>query len=312
VARPNPSSALPWLPELVTNLAAFSGVGYLAAAYSVSRWLTKPTPGKPLRTPTDFGYSWEPLHCFTADKLRLVGWVVSPARPRGTVVLFHGVRQNRGNTLTRMAFLVAAGFRCVAFDHRAHGESDGRRTSFGYHERHDVAAVVELTRHLWPDEPLAVLGMSMGAAALCYAAEKTRECAAVILEGLYHDIATAFTNRLGTSYPPSFRRLARGVFWVTERRLAVSVEQLAPAEHVGRLTPAPVLLLAGGQDLHSTPVEAQRLHERCCQPCELWIVPGATHADILEIGGDMYRDRILAFLDRWCAPMQNLDRSVAA
>src|SRR5439155_1621518 len=215
------------------------------------------------------------------------------------------------NTLSRTAFLVAAGYRCVAFDHRAHGESNGRRTSFGFHERHDVIAILELTRHLWPDEPLAVLGMSMGAAALCFAAEKTRECAAVVLEGLYHDIVGAFINRLNTTYPPSFRRLARGVFWVTERRLNVRVDQLAPAEHIGRLAPAPVLLLTGAQDLHSTPAEAQRLYQRCREPRELWLVPAATHADVCETGGSLYQDRVLGFLERCCSSKPGRDSADA-
>src|SRR5207245_2525664 len=121
-----------------------------------------PTLGTPLFTPSDYGLSWEPLHCLTADNLRLAGWVVSPAQPRGTVVLFHGVRRSRVNTLSRTAFLVAAGYRCVAFDHRAHGESNGRRTSYGFYERYDVVAVPDLARHPWPDLPLALLGRPMG------------------------------------------------------------------------------------------------------------------------------------------------------
>src|SRR5262249_6849500 len=153
---------------------------------------------------------------------------------------------NRAQTLGRIAFLVQAGYRCVAFDHRAHGESDGRRTSFGYYESRDVAAVVQLARERWPDRPRAALGISMGAAALCYAAERVRSLNAVILESLYRDIGTAFSNRIASAqYPPWYQRLARGVIWVTERRLGLRQTQLAPVECVGDLAPAPVLLLTG-------------------------------------------------------------------
>ena len=107
---------------------------------------------------------------FRADGLRLAGWVVTPSRPRATVVICHGVRSNREATLGRIAFLTAAGYRCVAFDHRAHGASPGKRTSFGYHEARDVAAIHALARGAWPRQPCAALGISMGAAALCFAA----------------------------------------------------------------------------------------------------------------------------------------------
>ena len=103
--------------------------------------LRGPTRGRPPQTPSDLGLAWEPLECVTPDGLRLAGWSVTPSRPRATVILFHGLRHNRGQTLARTGFLAGAGYRCVAFDHRGHGESAGKRTSFGYYEGRDVAAV---------------------------------------------------------------------------------------------------------------------------------------------------------------------------
>src|SRR5947209_3993568 len=91
----------PWFPDLLGTLATASGIGYLAAAYTVSRWLTRPTPGKPRQSPADQGLSWERLECRTADRLRLAGWVVTPSRPRATIMLFHGVRNNREQMLSR-------------------------------------------------------------------------------------------------------------------------------------------------------------------------------------------------------------------
>src|SRR5262245_329164 len=119
--------------EVIARLLTSSGVGCLAAAYTASRWLTRPAPGRPRSTPGDHGLDWERLDCRTADGMRLAGWCVSPSRPRATVVLFHGLHHNREQTLGRTRLLAAAGYRCVAFDHRAHGESTGKRTSFGYH-----------------------------------------------------------------------------------------------------------------------------------------------------------------------------------
>jgi alpha-beta hydrolase superfamily lysophospholipase len=288
-----------WLPNLLAGMVLSTGIGYVAAAYTISRWLTRPSPGRPPLTPDEFGLSWERLECVTADQHRLAGWAVSPPRPRATVALFHGIRNDRSRTLGRAAFLCAAGYRCVAFDHRAHGESSGRRTSFGYHEGRDVAAVLDLVQRRWPDQPRAALGMSMGAAALCFAAPHTRACAAVVLESCYFDISTAFESRLRNGFPPWYQRLSRGVIWLTERRLGIKLAQLSPAEHIGALAPAPVLVLTGAEDLHATASEAQLLYERCRGPRELWVVPGAKHNDILEVGGAAYQRRVLDFLSRW-------------
>jgi alpha-beta hydrolase superfamily lysophospholipase len=294
-----------WKPgwrDVLARMTMASGVGYLAAAYLVSRWLTRPTPGHPLLTPSAYGLSWEPLHCRTVDRVSLAGWVVHPERPKATVALFHGLHNNRGQTLGRTAFLVRNGYRCVAFDHRAHGESGGRRTSFGFHESKDVIAVLDLVRQRWPEQPVAALGISMGAAALCYAAEQVRHLNAVILESLYHDLYSAFNHRLANDYPPWFRKLARGVIWVTERRLKVRVRQLAPVERIGDLAPAPVLLMTGTADCHATPDEARRLAGRCRGPCETFFVPCASHCDVFETGGSLYQARVLDFLERWLPP----------
>src|SRR5579864_7177096 len=147
------ASRASWLTDIWTTLAAASGVGYLATAYSVSRWLTRTTRKCPVRPAETQGLIWEDLECRTEDGLRLAGWLATPPRPRATVALFHGLRGNRGLTLGRINFLADAGYRCVAFDHRGHGHSDGRWTSFGYHESRDVNAVLDFIDQRWPRQP---------------------------------------------------------------------------------------------------------------------------------------------------------------
>jgi alpha-beta hydrolase superfamily lysophospholipase len=202
--------------------------------------------------------------------------------------------------LSRLAFLVPSGYRCVVFDHRAHGESQGKLSSFGYHEQQDVRAVLTLARQTWPGEPLGVLGVSMGAAAICYAAEAVRSVSgAVILESLYHDILSAFSNRLQSGhYPHYFQRLTRGVIRQCERRVGLPAHVLTPADWIGPLAPTPFLLITGLEDDHSTPVEAEMLFARRQGPGELFLVPRAGHEDVCETGGLSYQQRVLAFLQR--------------
>src|SRR6266852_4541012 len=297
-APQNTESKSSWLPEVLTTLAMATGVGYLAVAYSVSRWLTRPTPRPPKTTPSDLGLTWEPLQCRAADGIRLAGWLVEPRRPLGNVALFHGLRHKREKMLGRIAFLTAGGYRCVAFDHRAHGESSGKRTRFGFHENRDVLAVLDLVQQRWPHQPRAALGVSMGAAAICFAARQLRGINAFILESCYVDIGNAFSHRLKNGYPTWYQRLSRGVIWVSERRLGLRLRELVPADHIGELAPAPVLLLTGMDDHLAPPTEARQLYERCRGPREIWLVPRAGHRDVVETGGSLYRHCILDFLAR--------------
>jgi uncharacterized protein len=287
------------LAEFLATATVMSGVGYLLAAYTVSRWLTRPSRGKPQST--DLGLPCEEVECRTADGLRLSGWVISPPVARGTVVLFHGIRHNRAQALPRIALLVEAGYRCVAFDHRAHGLSAGKLSSFGFYESRDVEAVLDFVAQRWPNEFCAALGISMGAAAICFAAPRARRLDACILESLYHDVASAFANRIGTKFPAWFRRFSPGVIWATERRLKSKLAEVTPADHIGRLGSVPILLLTGSADVHASPADAERLIRRCAGPRELVHIDGADHTNLCTKDGAAYRGAVLGFLERYGA-----------
>jgi alpha-beta hydrolase superfamily lysophospholipase len=284
-----------WFDRFWPSAAAATGVGYLATAYAVSRWLTRPSPAV-LEAPTHLsGCTVEALQCLTSDGILLKGWHITPLAPAGTVALFHGMRLNRSHMLERIEFLTAAGLRCVAFDHRAHGESGGRLTSFGFHERHDVAAVLDLIHSRWPNEPRAALGVSMGAAAVCLAGEMARGFDAIILESVYYDLARAFEQRVGRGYPAWFQQFRSGIVWFTERRLHLKVAQVSPASQIDQLSPRPVLLLTGSDDPHAPPDEVEQLAARIPATSRFCVIPGAGHADVCTRGGRAYQNLVLRF-----------------
>ncbi|MBI2807016.1 MAG: alpha/beta hydrolase [Planctomycetes bacterium] len=295
------SHPISWLAGLWPRVIAHSGVGYLAVAYGVSRWLTRRSPAV-VSAPVGLGeVKLENPICVTTDGVRLQGWIIEPPTPRGTIALFHGLRGNRMSLLDRITILIEGGYRCVAFDHRAHGESGGGVTSFGYHERHDVAAVAQLVTSRWPDEPRAALGFSMGAAALCFAGPNTHAFDAIILESVYHDLARAFHHRIGGVFPEWFQHFRRGVIWFTQRRLGVPIHEIAPIDHIARLVPRPTLLLTGSDDPHAPPHEVRTLAEQMPESARFHIIAGADHENVVAQGGDGYRQLLLAFLDRHLA-----------
>jgi pimeloyl-ACP methyl ester carboxylesterase len=104
-------------------------------------------------------------------------WVFEPnAAPRGTLLMLHGIRDNKQHLVTGARRHAARGFRVVAVDSRGNGESSGRYLTYGVEESRDLAALAdELERRQLLATPLVVLGHSYGAAtALQYAAIDTR------------------------------------------------------------------------------------------------------------------------------------------
>ncbi len=78
----------------------------------------------------------------------------------------------------------------------------------------------------------------------------------------------------------------------------MTIGEVTPAEYVRHLAPRPVLLLTGGDDPHAPPEEVGRVFERCPDPREFHVIPGAVHNDLDRAGGKRYEELVLGFLER--------------
>ena len=71
---------------------------------------------------------------FEGVGVKLKGWWFRGAGKRGTVVVLHGAADNRGSAVGMADHLLARGFKVVAYDSRAHGESEGDACTYGFYE----------------------------------------------------------------------------------------------------------------------------------------------------------------------------------
>jgi alpha-beta hydrolase superfamily lysophospholipase len=106
-----------------------------------------------------------PTHLTTHDGLRLHlrHWPAGVAA-RGMVVLVHGLGEHSGRYEHVAAFLTAAGWHVMSFDHRGHGRSEGVRGQLGQPDDmlRDLSLVIDAARRRHLAGPLILLGHSMG------------------------------------------------------------------------------------------------------------------------------------------------------
>jgi fermentation-respiration switch protein FrsA (DUF1100 family) len=179
-------------------------------------------------------------------------------------------------------------------DFQATGESAGNAITFGWLERFDVLASVQYLRTRLPGQPVGVIGMSLGGAATLLASPQL-DVQAVVLEAVYPSIERAVVNRLRIRIGPLAEAAAPLLLVQLEPRLGVKPSDLRPVDHIGQLR-CPVLIVAGTTDRHTTVADTDALFAAARQPKELWMIRNAAHVDYLELTGDTYRSRILAFL----------------
>ncbi len=224
------------------------------------------------------------------------GWLARGAHGGGVILLLHSIRSNRLEMLSRARFLNGQGYGVLLIDLQAHGETPGKRITFGVRESEDVEAAVAFLRKTFPYERIAAIGVSLGAAAIVLA-KHSLKLDAVVLESLHPTIEEAIENRLRLhlgEYGPALLPL---VLTQLSFYLDVPIDQLDPITRIGDLN-APLLLIAGSNDEHTKVPETERLFAAARQPKDIWIVPGAGHFNMHSYAGREYEDHISDFLDR--------------
>ncbi|SJM89778.1 Alpha/beta superfamily hydrolase [Crenothrix polyspora] len=233
----------------------------------------------------------------TLAKESIAGWFIKGTAGHGVVLLLHGIRADRRQMLDRAKFLNRDGYSVLLIDLLAHGESTGERITFGFHEADGVNAALTYLIQRLPNEKIAVIGVSLGAASLVLSAIHP-PLSAVVLESMFPTIAEAVTDRLKLHVGTIGSYFAPLLLWQLPIKVGVSAEQLQPIMKLPSLH-APVLIASGSEDHHTTFAETQRLFQAANTPKELWIVKGAAHEDLHAFDSRAYETRISTFLAKY-------------
>ncbi|MHC4956652.1 MAG: alpha/beta hydrolase [Planctomycetota bacterium] len=224
------------------------------------------------------------------------GWFLPRDGAQGAIVLGHPLHGTRKTMLGRARLLWNAGYAILTFDFQAHGESAGKTHTYGYRESLDLRAAVEFIRKRVPGAPVAVIGFSLGGAAALLA-EPPLAIDALVVEAVYTTIDDAIRARtrmyVGPLGPP-----AAWLFLVQlEPRLGVARDQLRPIDGIARTT-APVLVLAGSDDQRAPLADSRRLFAAAKRGEELVVFEGAAHQNFLKYDEQLYRSKVLGFLQK--------------
>jgi alpha-beta hydrolase superfamily lysophospholipase len=272
------------------SLSAWQKLKVLACGVTVSR-------PENTRTPQDLGLACETLGMVTDAGARLEAWLLTPANPRGTVLLFHGYAASRSSLLDEGRAFYDLGFAAVLVDFRGSGGSDGNATSLGYYEADDVAAAVRYVRSRGLPAPLILYGQSMGGAAVLRSISALGvRPDAIILESVFGRMLGAVRNRFALMGVPSFPGAELLVFWGGVQ-VGFSGFDHNPTDYA-RGCDCAALVLHGAEDRHAKPEEGQSIYENLGGTKELIAFPGGGHTGLLKAAPEQWREVVGPFLAR--------------
>lgn len=118
------------------------------------------------------GQSWEDVDITSHDGLRLHGHYLAHPSPRGIILQIHGYRGCGAFDFScAVEPFYKMGFSLLIVDQRASGDSEGRHITFGYYERYDVIEWAKYLGERFPNLPVIMDGVSMGASTVMMAVE---------------------------------------------------------------------------------------------------------------------------------------------
>jgi uncharacterized protein len=292
----------PWIRRLGRALGALTAayVGFLTVEGSrrvvrPARRPLVPFEGLPA-TPGELGLEYEEVRFTTDDGVTLSGWLIPAGREtRAAVILMHGFSWHRLGELAAFVPWLAERYHVLQFDFRGHGESGDADITLGTAERRDVAAAVRLLANRGLG-PIALMGVSMGASVAIMAAPDL-PVAAVVADAPYADLFNPIGNRM--------RELHYPFPWLGSRLIVAAaavrsrMRLRAPIERVAQIAPRGLLLIGPQDDRLIDHAQRLRLYAQAREPKELYVVPGAGHAEAHSLGAAEYERRVLDFLARY-------------
>ena len=209
------------------------------------------------------------------EGVNLKAWRCRATAPRrGTLVYLHGVADSRASAAGIIQRFGGRGFDVVAYDSRAHGESEGDFCTYGFLEKDDLRRVLDTVAA----GPIVLLGTSMGAAvALQHAAGDQRVTAVVAVEP-FSDLRTVVMERAPFFFTSSVIQRA---LTLAEQQGSFQIAAINPAA-AARSIEIPVLLIHGALDRDTPPAHARRVFAALAGPKRLILVPGAGHNQSLR------------------------------
>jgi fermentation-respiration switch protein FrsA (DUF1100 family) len=204
------------------------------------------------------------------------------------------------NSIKYMNLFLERGFNAVIYDHRRHGESGGKTTSYGHYEKFDLKAIVDwLKAEKGPGIQVGIHGESMGAATmLLYAGILEDGADFYIADCPFSDFKEQLAYRLKAEMklpPKLFLPVADLFLRMREKYSIADVSPISVIENIKK----PILFIHSEKDDFILPTMSEALYEKKKGPKKLYLAVNGIHAQSFNENKEDYKKVIDEFLEEY-------------
>lgn len=231
---------------------------------------------------------------------RIKAVFLKPLQTTRTVIISHGVTENKINSMKYARLFERLGFNSVVFDHRRHGDSGGKTTSFGYYEKIDLEALVHAVRErIGQRALLGIHGESMGAATtILYAGTNDEEVDFLVIDCPFSDFSEQILHILRKETPLRTTMALRIANLFLKMRDGYSTKLISPREVVANIE-VPILFITSLEDTFIPPQMTEELYQLKQGDKMLKLFDKGAHAKSFNDNPEEYELTVHYFLQRF-------------
>lgn len=218
------------------------------------------------------------------------------------VLILHGYTGSKEEMYPFAMEYCKRGYHALVPDLRCQGESDGDFIGMGYTDSKDCLLWIDGILRLDKDARIVVHGQSMGAAtALIMTGDGSLQSnvKAVVADSSYTDAYEMFRAKIGDWFSLPAFPLVDSARLMLMLRGGYDLDDASAVEAVKR-SHTPTLFIHGDKDRMIDPDMSRELYAaESCPDKELFMVPGAGHAQPQEKDPKGYYDTVFGFLEKY-------------
>lgn len=222
---------------------------------------------------------------------------LEPLNTKNIVVICHGVTESKINSVKYARLFERLGFNSVVYDHRRHGDSGGKTTSFGHYEKKDLQAVVKAVKEYAGDDGIiGIHGESMGAATtILYAGTLEDHAHFYIADCAFSDFTDQLMYLMKKETPLRTILAIKLADVFLRVRDGYSMKLVSPREAVTHIE-KPVLFIHSLLDDFILPEMTQELYALKIGPKQMKLFEIGAHAQSFNLNAEEYERTVAEFL----------------
>lgn len=246
----------------------------------------------------------EEIEILSIDKIKLASMLfLNEKKTNKFIILVHGISIGYVGSLKYLDIFLKQGFNVLIVHQRRHGKSDGKYSTYGYFEKHDINLWINyLLNRFGDDIILGLHGESMGASTVLETIPLNSHIKFVIEDCGYSNLYELMKYEVASKVPkflyyPILLSL-KITNLIIKRKANFKFQDVSPINIV-KNTNIPIMFIHGNKDTFVPWYMCEDLYNAKTNGIkEIFLVDGAAHTEAIQVNKDIYSKKVSDFIKK--------------